>query len=153
MRINAKTSLIAPTTMDRQKASTGGSSFEAALAGAATASGSASSASSGYDVANMTPNQMQGVAQELYKSGKIDLTQLFMLQNAGMPIGREGANGEFIPLSVAEKTRFSQTPTNYISIVEGAIRFIEQTGMASDPKSGYAQWKGVLAALEDVPHR
>ena len=42
-----------------------------------------------YDFSQMSRSQMQGVAQGLYKSGQIDLTQLFMLQQAG-PIGKVG---------------------------------------------------------------
>lgn len=103
-----------------------------------------------HDFANMTPNQMHDAAQDLYKSGKIDLTQLLMLQTAGVPIGRQGANGEFVPLSESEKASYSSKPMDYVQAARDAIKFLEQAGLASDPKSGAEQWKGILAALQGI---
>ena len=97
---------------------------------------------------SMTPAQMKGVAQDLYNSGKIDLDQLFKLQNAGV-LGKQGPNGEFIPLSAAEKARFDNTPVNYIQLAQGAMKYIEQTGAAADPKSGYADWQDILETLQN----
>lgn len=113
-----------------------------------SASSSESSTTGGFT--NMTPNRMQGAAQDLYKSGKIDLTQLHMLQTAGVPLGRQGPHGEFIPLTASEKASYSNNPVNYVQLTKGAMAFLEQTGSASDPKSGYEQWKGILAALQDT---
>jgi tryptophanyl-tRNA synthetase len=103
-----------------------------------------------YNFTNMTSSQMQGATQDLFKSGKIDFTQLFMLQNAGVPIGRQGAHGEFIELSAAEKASFSHTPMNYVQLSKGAISVLEKTGYATDPKSGYEQWKGILTTLQNM---
>ena len=68
--------------------SQGVSAFSSAGAGDAMNSslGARDNAASGvttYDFSQMPRSQMQGVAQGLYKSGQIDLTQLFMLQQAG----------------------------------------------------------------------
>lgn len=124
----------------------------AALRESSTAQTSSASASATttHDYTNMTPNQMRDVAQELYKSGKVDLTQLLMLQTAGVPIGKQGANGEFIPLSESEKASYSSKPMNYVQVSKDAIQFLEQTGHASDPKSGAEQWKGILATLQGM---
>jgi len=109
---------------------------------------STTSSSAGRDYSRMTPREMQGIAQSLYESGKIDVTQLFMLQNAGMPLGKAGANGEFVPLTAAERASFQDKPVNYLKISQDAITNLEQSGKASDPKSGYAQWTGILSALK-----
>ncbi len=118
-------------------------------AAASPAAGSTDSASgAGYDFTNMTPREMHGVAQKLYDSGEIDLTQLLMLQTAGVPLGKLGSRGEFVPLSEAEKASYESTPRNYLEIVSGAMQFLEERGSTSDPTSGYDQWKGILAALQ-----
>lgn len=123
---------------------------QATISPAARAKAAAESQGVGpYDFTNMTPKQMRGVADELYQAGKIDLTQLFMLQNAGT-IGRVGANGEFIPLSPDEKARQDNTPMNYIQIAKDAIRFLEHTGNINDPTSSYPQWKGILETLQNA---
>lgn len=108
------------------------------------------SANRAYDFTHMTPAQMQGVAQDLFKSGKIDITQLFMLQNAGVPLGKAGQNGEFIPLSADEKSRYGNTPVNYVQTAKDALAFLDQSGYGADPKSGYTEWKSILATLQDT---
>jgi hypothetical protein len=115
---------------------------------------SSSSASSvGFDFTNMTPNQMKGAADTLYKSGQIDLTQVFMLENAGRPLGKAGPNGEFIPLSASERQATGNTPMNYIQTAKIAISNLEQSGEASNPKSGYQQWTSILATLQTIRRR
>jgi hypothetical protein len=99
-----------------------------------------------YDFSQMSRSQMQGVAQGLYKSGQIDLTQLFMLQQAG-PIGKVGPNGEFIPFTATERADIDSRPVNYPQLVQRAIAGIESRGEATDPKSGYNDWKHILATL------
>ncbi len=103
-----------------------------------------------FDFTSMTPNQMKGAANALYKSGQIDLTQVFMLENAGRPLGKTGANGEFIPLSATEREATGNTPVNYIRTAKDAMNYLEQTGQAADPKSGYAQWQGILDTLQTM---
>jgi hypothetical protein len=102
------------------------------------------------DLSNMTPNQMQGIAKDLWKSGKIDLTQLLMLQTAGMPLGRVGPQGEFIHLTEAERESFGSQPVNYPQIVQNALDYLEQSGRAADPTSGYKSWQGIQSALEQL---
>ncbi len=43
----------------------------------------------------MTSNQMKTVAKGLFDTGQIGLTQLFQLENAGIPLESAGSNGEF----------------------------------------------------------
>lgn len=100
------------------------------------------------DFSNMTKSQMKKVAQHLYEIGKIDLTQLGMIQMAG-PIGKAGPNGEFIPLTQAERVQIDNRPNNYITLVQSALKGIESRHEASDPKSGYGEWKHILAVLEE----
>lgn len=102
-----------------------------------------------YDFSSMTPATMKQVADKLYRSGKIDLDQLFKLQNMGVPLGKAGPNGEFIPLTEQERAGYENTPVNYISTTQSAIQFLEQTGYAADPKSGYAGLKNLLVTLLD----
>ena len=99
-----------------------------------------------YDFSQMSRSQMQGVAQNLYQSGQIDLSQLFKLQHAG-PIGKVGPNGELVPFTAAERAEIDSRPVNYQDLVQGAIAGIESRGGASDPKSGYNDWKHILAVL------
>ncbi len=119
-----------------------------ALTQIATGGDEASASGDGCDFTHMTPSEMQGVAQDLYDSDDIDLTQLLMLQTAGLPLGKLGENGELIPLSDAEKAKASSTPRNYLDIAQNAMKFLEDQGAAADPKSGYDQWKGIYAALQ-----
>ncbi len=100
-----------------------------------------------YDFTHMTPKQMQAVAQQLHKSGQIDVDQLFTLQNMGVPLGKVGPNGSFVELTPEERTRFENSPVNYIDTTKSAIRFLQETGYAMDPKSGYEQFKSLLATL------
>jgi len=102
------------------------------------------------DLTNMTPNQMQGIAKDLWKSGKIDLTQLLMLQTAGMPLGKVGPNGEFVQLTEADREAFGSQPVNYFKITQGAMDYLQQSGRANDPTSGYKNWQGIQAALEQL---
>jgi hypothetical protein len=110
------------------------------------ARGNAASGVTTYDFSQMPRSQMQGVAQGLYKSGQIDLTQLFMLQQAG-PIGKVAPNGEFVPFTAAERADIDSRPVNYLDIVQGAIAGIESRGEAADSKSDYSNWKHILATL------
>lgn len=128
----------------------GASSFAQQLLAASQASVTANS--SVTDLTNMTPNQMQTVAQKLFEAGKIDFTQLFMLENAGIPLGKQGTNGEFIPLSETERDYYRTKPVNYIQTCNDALQFLKQSGHASDPTSGYAAWSGILAALQGLQH-
>ena len=132
-------------------ASHGVSASSSAGAGDAMASSSdtGANAASGVttsDFSHMSRSQMQGVAQSLYKSGQIDLTQLGMLQLAG-PIGKVGPNGEFVPFTAAERADIDSRPVNYLNLAQGAIAGIESRGQATDPKSGYSDWKHILATL------
>lgn len=109
-----------------------------------------SSSGAHRDFTHMTSNQMQGVADELWKAGKIDLTQLRVLQTAGVPIGKMGAKGELIRFSDSEKANFTSRPLNYIQISEDRIDYLEKTGLASDPTSGYNMWKEILSTLQSL---
>jgi len=68
-----------------------------------------------------------------------------MLQQAG-PIGKVGPNGEFAPFTT-ERADIDSRPANYLQRVQGAIAGIESRGAATDPKSGYNDWKHILATL------
>ena len=69
-----------------------------------------------------------------------------MLQQAG-PIGKVGPNGEFAPFTATERADIDSRPANYLQRVQGAIAGIESRGAATDPKSGYNDWKHILATL------
>lgn len=111
---------------------------------------SADANESDVDFTNITPAEMHGVAQQMYEAGEIDLTQLLMLQTAGMPLGKVGANGEYVELSEAEKAQYANTPRNYLEISRDAMAFLEQSGKASDPTSGYKLWQGIFESLQNA---
>lgn len=92
------------------------------------------------DYTRMTPNDMKTAAKKLFDEGKIDLHQLGMLQMAG-PLGKVGPNGQFVPFTPAEQARIDSTPVNYIQLTRNAIAGIESRGEASNPTSGYRDWK------------
>jgi hypothetical protein len=104
----------------------------------------------GYDFTNMTPNQMKSLGQDLLKAGKIDPAQLFELENAGVPLGRLGVNGEFVPLSADEKARYASTPVNYVRTAQNVIQFKESSGEAVDPKSTIKEWQGLLRLMQEL---
>ena len=95
----------------RQQTAVSGTGLDAVLTAASQPGGgaAASSSVSQYDFRKMTPDQMKGVAKDLYQSGKIDLSQLLILETAGVPIGKVGAKGEFVPLSASEKASYSRS--------------------------------------------
>jgi hypothetical protein len=119
-----------------------------AIRSAPSPTGADGATSSHDDYTNMTPAQMKTAAQGMYDAGKIDLTELFKLQTAGMPLGKAGPNGEFVQLTEAEKAAASAEPVNYLQTFKDGISFLEQTGYATDSKSGYAQMKHILETLQ-----
>lgn len=100
-----------------------------------------------YDFTSMTRNQMVGLSRQLQDAGALDLTQAGMLQMAG-PLGKVGPNGEFVPFTAAEREAVGNQPMNYIQTAQDAIAGIESRGEATNPKSGYADWKQILAVLQ-----
>lgn len=106
----------------------------------------ANTVSSGVDFSNITKNEMKKVAQHLWEEGKIDLTQLGMIQMSG-PLGKAGPNGEFIPFTEKERAQIDNMPTDYLKLVKGTMEFIESRHEELDPKSGYASWKQILSVL------
>jgi hypothetical protein len=121
---------------------------------ASTALTTAETSSSGAnirtnDFTSMTANQMKSIAKGLFDTGKIGLTQLFQLENAGIPLGKAGPNGEFVPYSPDERESFRNTPMNYMDIIKDAIAGIESQGKAADLTSGYQNWKDLLGVLQD----
>ena len=135
----------------RQQTAVSGTGPDAVLTAASQPGGgaAASSSVSQYDFRKMTPDQMKGVAKDLYQSGKIDLSQLLILETAGVPIGKVGAKGEFVPLSASEKASYSSKPLDYFKAFSDQIAFLEQRGEAGNPKSSYAALKGIIAALQE----
>lgn len=106
----------------------------------------ANTANSGIDFSKITRSEMKKAAHHLWEEGKIDLTQLGMIQMSG-PIGRAGPNGEFIPFTEKERAQIDNMPTDYLKLVKGAMEFIESRHEELDPKSGYASWKQILSVL------
>lgn len=135
----------AATTATSSTSSLHNASFQDTLALATSSANDAT-----YDFSHMTPNRMRTIAQDLHKAGKIDPVQLFELQNAGVPLGRVGANGQFIPLTDAQRAQYADTQVNYLQIAQDAITFQEQSGMACDTKSTINEWKGILATLQSM---
>lgn len=113
-----------------------------------SAASASTTASEKFDFTNMTPKQMKGVANEMFKQGKIDIDQLFQLETAGVPLGKLGANGEFIALTPAEREGYMSKPVNYVKYTADRISFLEQTGYANDSKSGYEMLKNLLGKLK-----
>ena len=101
-----------------------------------------------FDFTEMTPKQMKGIANEMFKQGKIDLDQLFQLETAGIPLGKQGPHGEFVQLTPAEREGFMSQPLNYIQNTADRISFLDQSGYANDPKSGYDMLKNLLGKLK-----
>jgi hypothetical protein len=139
--------MSAPQTQKVTQSTTGDGGASATQTSSSSSSLSTSSPLTERDYTHMTPREMNDIAQELYDSGKIDLTQLLMLQTAGMPLGKRGPDGEYVPLSTTERSGYQNTPVNYLQISQDAINSIQKSGGAADPKSGYTQWTGILAAL------
>lgn len=102
-----------------------------------------------YDFTNMTPNQMKSAAQALAASGKINSTDAIRMQLMGMPLGTM-VDGKFQPLTAAQRDSFANTPVNYMQLVQGNMTFLQQNGMASDPKSGYASDQDILSAMQSA---
>lgn len=107
----------------------------------------ANSESSRVDFSNMTRHEMKKAAQHLWEEGKIDLTQLGMIQMAG-PLGKAGPIGEFIPFTETERAQIDNMPIDYPKIVKGAMAFIENRHEELDPKSGYSSWQKILSVME-----
>jgi hypothetical protein len=100
-----------------------------------------------YDFTNMTPNQMQAASQALAASGKISSTDAIRMQLFGMPLGKL-VDGKFQPLTQAERDSYANTPVNYMQLFQSNMAFLQQNGMASDPKAGYASDQAILSAMQ-----
>lgn len=154
MRVSADTNYLygsqrvqtATAAAVRTDASCAAKSLEKALQ-LDSATASRSSNAQRTDFTHMTGNQMQSAAAELYEAGTIDLTQLGMLQMAG-PLGKVGPNGEFVLFTPAERDNIRNQPVDYLQLTQDAIAGIESRGDATDPQSGYADWKQILSALQ-----
>jgi hypothetical protein len=96
-----------------------------------------------YDFTSMTPNQMQGITQDLLKSGKIGMRESLRLQMIGMPIVRD----MYSPAQLAE---YANKPVNYIQEIKSELEFLKQGGYANDAKSGYEGLKNLLATLQGM---
>jgi hypothetical protein len=152
MEVNSEMNAIAAMSAQVGKPSKArvenSASFAATLADklARTNSAPAPASVGQTDFTNMTASQMEGAAKKLYESGDIDLTQLGMLEMAG-PLGKVGANGEFVPFTAEERQRIRNLPVDYIRLAKDAIAGIESRGQAADPTSGYKDWKQILGVL------
>jgi hypothetical protein len=100
-----------------------------------------------FDFTNMTPNQMKSASQALAASGKISSTDAIRMQLFGMPLGKM-VDGKFQPLTSAERDSYANTPVNYMQLFQSNMAFLQQNGMASDPKSGYASDQAILSAMQ-----
>jgi hypothetical protein len=113
-----------------------------------TLASTSKSATQEYDFTNMSPNAMKSVGNEMFKQGKIDIDQLFQLENAGVPLGKLGPNGQFVALTPAEREDYMSKPVNYVKYTADRISFLEQTGYANDSKSGYEMLTSLLGKLK-----
>lgn len=138
---NAVATAASNTASDTVQISQAAQNISAASAG--------TTGSEKFDFTNMTPKQMKGVANEMFKQGKIDIDQLFHLENVGVPFGKLGANGEFVALTPAEREGYMSKPVNYAKYTADRISFLEQTGYANDSKSGYEMLKNLLGKLKE----
>jgi hypothetical protein len=102
------------------------------------------------DFTNTEPREMKRVAKEMWREGKIDLDQLFYLENMGVPLGKEGPQGQFVPLTADEKATYEATPFDYIAGIESHLEFLRQSSMENNPLSGFATWKGLLDVLRGL---
>jgi len=102
-----------------------------------------------YDFTDMTPNQMKSAVQALASSGKIDSTQAIRMQMMGMPLGTM-VDGKFQPLTAAQRESYANTPVNYMQLFQGNMAFLQQQGLANDPKSGYRDDQAILAAMQQA---
>ena len=150
MRIQSGTDSIFALLAARQSSTAAGAraSDQAVAVTAVTGEIASAPEEESPDFTQMTPREMKDYAKQLWESGEIDLTQLFMLQTAGMPLGRMGDNGELIPLTNDETNAFQSQPVNYFQVAQDAMDYIEYTGKQHDPTSGYANWKGIVEALK-----
>lgn len=129
-------------------AKSAGGGASAANDSAAATGGNSANRISTYDFTHMTPNEMQDAASQLYKSGKIDTLQMLNLKMMGVPLAKLGPNGTVVPLSAQERASFMSQPYNYIQGAQDQVNDLERSGYASDPKSGYQDWKSLLATLQ-----
>jgi hypothetical protein len=102
-----------------------------------------------YDFTSMTQSQMQGVARELGKSGKIDLHQsLRLMLTPVIPLGEVGPNGAYRLPTAEQANNFYNQPVNYLQKLRDMMAFMEKSGQASDPMFGYDGLKNTLAVLQ-----
>lgn len=144
MQISGLNALYQATATRRAATATQTTGSEA---NASTAAGTSEGVSS-YDFTKMTRNEMKDFSQKLFKSGQISLDELGALQLSG-PVGKAGANGQFVPFTAAERAQIDNQPMDYMQMANDAISGIESRGEASDPKSGYQTWQSVRSLLQN----
>ncbi len=91
------------------------------------------------DFSHMTPKQMRAISKDMHQHGDIDLDAMISLQAIG-PLGKAGANGEFIPFTSEEREQIDNTPINYRQTVADQRDNIERMGRTLDPTSAYSMW-------------
>jgi hypothetical protein len=120
---------------------------------AATALGSVPQSGSGirrYDFSRMTQSEMQGVAHELGKSGKIDLHQsLRLMLTPVIPLGDVGPNGAYRLPTPEQADAFYNQPLNYFQKLREELAFMEKSGQSSNPMFGYEGLKDALSVLQE----
>jgi hypothetical protein len=101
------------------------------------------------DFTHMSRTQMMGAASGLYQSGQISLEQMGKLEMMG-PLGKVGANGQFQAFTAQERASLDSQPVNYIDQTRKVVSAIEQRGDATNPLSGYQDWKQLLLTMQEV---
>lgn len=155
MRVDATASLFAnyrAQTSSSPSAATMSRTNAVSTASSVSSDGTRGPGIQTTDFTHMTRSQMQDSAKALFDSGKIDLTQLGMLQMAG-PLGKVGPKGEFVPFTDTERANIDSKPVDYIQLARDALDGIESRGGASDPMSGFTAWKGILSTLQSEQGR
>jgi hypothetical protein len=95
-----------------------------------------------YDFTNITQSQMQGIARDLTKSGKIDMRQsLQLMLIGGIPLGQVGPNGAYRLPTAEQADAYYHQPINYFDKLKAMMAFLEKNGKDSDPVYGYEELK------------
>jgi hypothetical protein len=97
------------------------------------------------DFSHATPQQMQAAAAQLFSSGRINLTELGLLQQIGLPPARLDADGARLPPDAAERAQQQATPLDYHAAVADRIAQLQQ---ADTVAPSYGNWLHLQSVLQ-----
>lgn len=101
--------------------------------------------SRGIDFTQATPQQMQAAAAQLFSSGRINLTELGLLQQLGLPPTATDETGARLAPDEAARAQHMTTPQDFRAAIADRIAAVQQGGKLTPT---YGNWLHLQSVLQ-----